>query len=151
MIFQYKHTSFDDSVMVWLKSCRKYKVFFPITKKLRKKKTIFPNIILKTSILCSKNVLFFAKIIKNQKKIASIFFYIQNMYYLCTALLDNRLLIHLKEYSIMKKKYTQPDILCEKLSSCDIITQSIGDDYATDDPNNPVLAPKRQGIWDEED
>ena len=49
MIFQYKHTSFDDSVMVWLKSCRKYKVFFPITQNLSKKKTIFPNIILKTS------------------------------------------------------------------------------------------------------
>ena len=89
MIFRYKHTSFDDSVMVWLKSCRKYKAFFPITQNLSKKNTIFPNIILKTSILCSKNVLFFAKIIKNQKKIASIFFYIQNMYYLCTALLDN--------------------------------------------------------------
>ncbi len=36
-----------------------------------------------------KKSAFFAKIIKNQKKIASIFFYIQNMHYLCTALLDN--------------------------------------------------------------
>ena len=72
MIFQYKHTSFDDSVMVWLKSCRKYKVFFPITKNLSKKKTIFPNIILKTSILCSKYVLF----CKNNQKSKENCFYI---------------------------------------------------------------------------
>ena len=95
-----------------------------------------------------KKRVFFAKIIKNQKKIASIFFYIQNMHYLCTTLLDNRLLIHIKEYSIMKKKYTQPDILCEKLASCNIIMTSIGDDDAD---GSEVLAPKRQGIWEDEE
>ena len=52
----------------------------------------------------------------------------------------------------MKKKYTQPDILCEKLASCNVIMTSmpeVVDEYA--DPNQPGLAPKRQGIWDYED
>lgn len=48
----------------------------------------------------------------------------------------------------MKKKYTQPDILCEKLSSCNVIMTSIGDDDADD---SEVLAPKRKGIWEDED
>ena len=99
-----------------------------------------------------KKSVFFAKIIKKQKKNASIFLYIQNKYYLCTALLDNRLLIYLIEYSIMKKKYTQPDILCEKLASYNVIMTSMPG--ATDepaDPNQPGLAPKRQGIWEDED
>jgi hypothetical protein len=49
----------------------------------------------------------------------------------------------------MKKKYTQPDILCEKLSSCNVIITSpeIGDDA----DGSEVLAPKRQGIWEDED
>ena len=96
-----------------------------------------------------KKRVFFAKIIKNQKKIASIFFYIQNMHYLRTTLLDNRLLIHIKEYSIMKKKYTQPDILCEKLASCNVIMTSYIDDSDAD--GSDALAPKRQGIWKDED
>lgn len=48
----------------------------------------------------------------------------------------------------MKKKYTQPDILCEKLASCNVIMTSIGDDNAD---GSEVLAPKRQGIWEDED
>ena len=99
-----------------------------------------------------KKRVFFAKIIKNQKKIASIFFYIQKIRYLCTTLLDNRLSIYLKDYPIMKKKYTQPDILCEKLASSNVIMTSMPG--ATDepaDPDVPGLAPKRQGIWEDEE
>lgn len=96
-----------------------------------------------------KKRVFFAKIIKNQKKIASIFFYIQKIRYLCTTLLDNRLSIYLKDYPIMKKKYTQPDILCEKLASCNIIMTSYIDDGDAD--GSEVLAPKRQGIWEDEE
>ncbi|MBP5500550.1 MAG: hypothetical protein J6Y05_07620 [Bacteroidales bacterium] len=49
----------------------------------------------------------------------------------------------------MKKKYTQPDILCEKLSSCNVIITSPELDGDAD--GSEVLAPKRQGIWEDED
>ena len=54
----------------------------------------------------------------------------------------------------MKKKYTQPDILLEKFVSYQLICTSpgISDDPGDPaDPNQPVLAPKHTGIWDEED
>lgn len=50
----------------------------------------------------------------------------------------------------MKKKYTQPDILCEKLASSNVIMTSIGFG-GNAEPEEPVLAPKRQGIWEDED
>ena len=49
----------------------------------------------------------------------------------------------------MKKKYTQPDILCEKLASCNVIMTSYIDDSDAD--GSDALAPKRQGIWKDED
>ena len=51
----------------------------------------------------------------------------------------------------MKKKYTQPDILCEKLSSCNVIITSPDLDGDLDADGSDVLAPKRQGIWEDED
>ena len=72
------------------------------------------------------------------------------MCYLCTTLTTLRINNLFKIY--MKKKYTQPDILCEKLASCNVIMTSmpeVVDEYA--DPNQPGLAPKRQGIWEDED
>ena len=50
----------------------------------------------------------------------------------------------------MKKKYTQLDILCEKLASCNVIMTSteISENEAD---GSDVLAPKRQGIWEDED
>ena len=49
----------------------------------------------------------------------------------------------------MKKKYTQPDILCEKLASCNVImTSYLGPGKAD---GSEVLAPKRQSIWEDED
>lgn len=52
----------------------------------------------------------------------------------------------------MKKKYTQPDLLCEKLASCNvIITSKPGVTTDPAEPGEPVLAPKRQGIWEDED
>lgn len=58
----------------------------------------------------------------------------------------------------MKKNYIQPNILVEKLDSFDVISTSdllLGGDsknpYASGDTyNNPILAPKRRGIWDSE-
>ena len=55
----------------------------------------------------------------------------------------------------MKKKYTQPDILCEKLAFCNVIMTSNGNKPGTTpdpaDPGGTVLAPKRQGIWEDEE
>lgn len=50
----------------------------------------------------------------------------------------------------MKKKYIQPNILCERLASYSVITTSpdVRDEVA--DPEAPTLAPKRQSIWGDE-
>ena len=55
----------------------------------------------------------------------------------------------------MKKNYIQPNILVEKIDSYDIITES-SDPTVIIDPQNPasgkdpVLSPRRKGIWDNE-
>ena len=58
----------------------------------------------------------------------------------------------------MKKNYTKPNMLCEKIDSYNIITETstslskIGD-FSTDEADGDVevLAPKRHSIWDDED
>ena len=53
----------------------------------------------------------------------------------------------------MKKNYTKPNMLCEKIDSYKIITQTspfMGED-GTASGKYPVLAPKRRSIWDDED
>ena len=72
MIFQYKHTSFDDSVMVWLKSCRKYKVFFPITQNLSKKKNNISQYYSQNIHFMFKKRAFFCK--NNQKSKENCFY-----------------------------------------------------------------------------
>ena len=59
----------------------------------------------------------------------------------------------------MKKNYTKPNMLCEKIDSYKIITQTspfMGNENedGTASGNTklyPVLAPKRRSIWDDED
>ncbi len=56
----------------------------------------------------------------------------------------------------MKKNYTKPNMLCEKIDSYKIITQTspfMGNENedGTARGNTPVLAPKRRSIWDDED
>ena len=59
----------------------------------------------------------------------------------------------------MKKKYIQPNILVEKLDSFDVIVTSPNGQSPFIDPNShassdtendPILSPKRRGIWDSE-
>ena len=95
-----------------------------------------------------KKRVFFCK--NNQKSKENCFYiFLYSKYVLSLHRFIRQLLIHLKEYFIMKKKYTQPDILCEKLASCNVIMTSYIDDSDAD--GSDALAPKRQGIWKDED